>query len=382
MCEAIKVLNLFCKHSGLKINYDKSHLFLLGPLSKRRPAYLYRFHFDTNAVSIKYLGITFSHHKDDFFRLNYVPRLSRIKHLLQLWSLRDLTPIGKVLLLKTFAISQLVFLFMVLPNPPDHYLNELNKLFFNFIWNSKPDKVKRSVLCNGKANGGLNMLDVYTFATSLKTRWVKMYVDDHYRPWKVLFSYAVRNHGGEFLFSCNFKKEDILTSNNFIREVCDAWAVYNFSIPEKDFGLQFVLNNSCVKINNKVVYSDVLHQTRGYKVSDFFSRDGHIIPYQNFVDAKGIRSFPFTYYYGIISAIPPSWKSNLQGANGLNLNECRLLKLISIQRATNFVYKSIIANKSSTPRAISKWEAIFPNHNFNWKNIFMMPFVAVREAKI
>ena len=270
MCEVNRVLNLFCQSSGLKINFEKSHLFLLGPLSKRRPAYLNRFHYDVNAVSIKYLGITFSYHKDDFFRLNYVPKLSRIKHLLHLWSSRDLTPIGKILLLKTFAVSQLVFLFMVLPNPPDYYLNELNKLFFNFIWNGKPDKVKRSVLCNTKAKGGLNMLDIHSFASSLKTKWVKMFVDDHYRPWKVLFSYALRNYGGEFLFSCNFKKGDILLSNCFIREVCNAWAMYNFSIPEKDFASQLVLNNSCIKVNNKIVYFDALCHSRGYKVGDFF----------------------------------------------------------------------------------------------------------------
>lgn len=107
-----------------------------------------------------------------------------------------------------------------------------------------------------------------------------------------------------------------------------------------------------------------------------------MIPYQIFVDNHNIRNFPFTHYYGIIAAIPSSWKSNLRDINGFNLNECRLLKFASKQRSTNFLYKSILSDKSSTPRALAKWEAMFPQNNFNWKSIFMLPFIAVREAKI
>lgn len=53
---------------------------------------------------------------------------------------------------------------MVLPNPPDYYFSDMNKLFFNLIWNQKTYKVKRTVLLDTKENGGLNiMADIRIF---------------------------------------------------------------------------------------------------------------------------------------------------------------------------------------------------------------------------
>ena len=111
--EAVKVLNTFSGISGLNINLTKSHLFPLGPFHENRPGHFSRFSFDFSDGPITYLGISFTHHYDDFFHLNYLPKLSRIKNLLNVWSSRDLTPVGKILIIKTFALSQLVYLFTV-----------------------------------------------------------------------------------------------------------------------------------------------------------------------------------------------------------------------------------------------------------------------------
>ncbi|KAJ8017443.1 LINE-1 retrotransposable element ORF2 protein [Holothuria leucospilota] len=74
---------------------------------------------------VNYLGISFTHHQRDFFKLNYVPKLSRIKSIINLWSSRDLTPSGKIVLIKTFLISQLVYLFSVLPNPTIQFFKDV-----------------------------------------------------------------------------------------------------------------------------------------------------------------------------------------------------------------------------------------------------------------
>ena len=83
-----------------------------------------------------------------------------------MWSMRDLTPYGKIVIIKTFAISQLVFLLTVLPNPPKTFFKTLESMFFKFIWNNKPDKVKRAVMYNDKCLGGLNMINMEMFCKS------------------------------------------------------------------------------------------------------------------------------------------------------------------------------------------------------------------------
>lgn len=100
---AVNVLKKFGKPSALYVNLDKSCLFPLGPLPSSPSPYFQNFDFDIGHELITYLGILFTYHHDDFFKLNYVPKLSRIKRIINVLSSRDLTPIEKLISLKLFS---------------------------------------------------------------------------------------------------------------------------------------------------------------------------------------------------------------------------------------------------------------------------------------
>ena len=133
------------------------------------------------------LGIIFTHNRDELFHLNYLPKLSRLKSTLHLWSMRDLTPIGRNVIVKTSALSQLVFLFLVLPNPPDSFIKEVETAIFNFLWSGNPDKIKRLSIINTIDEGGLKFIHVKSFMNSLKSTWIGRYCDDSTDPWKSFF---------------------------------------------------------------------------------------------------------------------------------------------------------------------------------------------------
>ena len=63
-------------------------------------------------------------------------------------------------------------LFLALPNPTEQMLNKLNAMFYEFIWDGR-DKIKRSVIVQDYAHGGLKMLHLYSFICALKTTWIK-----------------------------------------------------------------------------------------------------------------------------------------------------------------------------------------------------------------
>ncbi|PIK58954.1 hypothetical protein BSL78_04121 [Apostichopus japonicus] len=141
----VEILTEFKQASGLKINFEKSNILPIGDNNENgngQSAYNIPF----TDGPIKVLGITLTNNRSDLFPLNYLPKLSRLKSVLNMWSPRDLTPYGKIVIIKSFALSQLVFLFSVLPNPPESFLKELNSLLFNFIWRGKGDKIKRKIL--------------------------------------------------------------------------------------------------------------------------------------------------------------------------------------------------------------------------------------------
>ena len=376
----------FYNISGLKVNLDKSYIFPLGPYAKNHPRYFSAAHFPVSSDSITYLGISFTNHHEDFFRLNYLPKLSRVKQLLQSWATRDLTPIGKIHILKSFAISQIVYPLTVLPNPPDDFIKELNSIFFKFIWSNKPDKVKRTVLYNDKCNGGLCMIDLFTFAKSLKCKWVKLYLDNCDRPWKTLFDKSLSKYGGKFLFYCNFSKNDIHVGNTFISHICHAWADFNFRWPEAGtFGNQSILNNSYIKLNNKTIFIKSLKLNNAYLVKHFLNTDGNVFSYTDFVRKYNINHLPFTIYFGIVNAIPTSWKcaiTNTHPPINVNDNTRRLNLFISALRGSQYIYKHIIQKRISQPVALSKWENSGINRTADWKTIFKLPYNAIRYTKI
>ena len=86
---------------------------------------------------------------------------------------RDLSPIGKVTVIKTLALSKITHIVLVCPHAVENYLNQISKLCFEFLWNQKPDRMKRvdTYLCLDK--GGLKMPDIKCFWNSMKATWLK-----------------------------------------------------------------------------------------------------------------------------------------------------------------------------------------------------------------
>ncbi|KAJ8021935.1 LINE-1 retrotransposable element ORF2 protein [Holothuria leucospilota] len=249
------ILNEFQYASGLKINLGKSHLFPLGPLILNQPEYLCDFGITPSFGPIKFLGISFNHNGDKLFRLNYLQKLSRLKSILHVWSMRDLTPIGKNIIVKSFALSQFVFLFQVLPDPPDYFIKDVQGCIFDFIWSCNPDKVRRNTMYNSIENGGLKITHVRSFISALKIIWVKRYRDEDDRIWKLFFDYYLRRYRGQFLFDCNFSSQDVIGIKNvFIRNVCCAWGTMNFHHPHDNFDSQILWNNSYININKTIVF--------------------------------------------------------------------------------------------------------------------------------
>jgi hypothetical protein len=99
------------------------------------------------------LGISFNLSESDKTLENFTEKVQSVKKILNLWSYRDLTYIGKVTVIKTLALPILVQCLTVLPNPPDSILNDIEKMLYKFLWNGKKDKIKRSIIINEYEEG-------------------------------------------------------------------------------------------------------------------------------------------------------------------------------------------------------------------------------------
>jgi hypothetical protein len=121
------------------------------------------------------LGIQYSLAKDDKYIDNYYSKLEKMKKLLNDWSLRNISLLGTITVIKTLALPILVQCFTVLPDPPDHIIKSLQNIFYTFIWNGKTDNIKRSTLICDYSNGGLKMPHIQSFIHALKVSWIKKF---------------------------------------------------------------------------------------------------------------------------------------------------------------------------------------------------------------
>ena len=109
---------------------------------------------------------------------------------------------GKITIIKTYLILQCVHMISGLPRS-DSFLKELNNILYKFLWNNKPDKIRRSSMTLDKTSGGMQMIDMVSFDKSLKGSWVqKLYTQTNSQWCKLVVSmYKGIDH------ICNFRDQ-------------------------------------------------------------------------------------------------------------------------------------------------------------------------------
>ena len=79
------------------------------------------------------------------------------------WSKRILTPLERITVIKSVALSKINHLILSLPKPSEKIVKEIQILFNIYLWNRGKDKIKTSLLNQNYDNGGLRMIDLDSF---------------------------------------------------------------------------------------------------------------------------------------------------------------------------------------------------------------------------
>ena len=127
--------------SGLKINIDKTRELWIGSSSSKTERLCEEFPLDWSQELLRILGVIFSPLVFNIWELDSLEILLKVKNT---WSKRRLTLSGRITVIKSLAISKFVHLFISLLAPLNELIKELEKLLYRFLWNSGPDRIKRS----------------------------------------------------------------------------------------------------------------------------------------------------------------------------------------------------------------------------------------------
>ena len=119
-----------------------------------------------------------------------------------MWLQRDLSLIGKITILKSLAFSMVTYQCSIL-HCPDVFLEAINKHAFDFLWNYKKDKIKRTAIIADYRDGGLKMLDIYSFVNAQKAMWAKRLMRASNASWQAYPSMIYGKIAGPYTFKCS-----------------------------------------------------------------------------------------------------------------------------------------------------------------------------------
>ena len=159
----------------------------------------------------KTLGIWFSDKTKEMIDLNFKEKIENIEKLLSIWTSRNLSLKGKITIIKSLILPQVLFLFTLI-YVPKYILEKLEKLLFSFLWNFKPAKIKKETIIASIKEGGLSMVDIHNMHIAAKCSWIKRIMCGEAANWKILTLKMLSLNKNKLNKKIQFEKEKCLTT--------------------------------------------------------------------------------------------------------------------------------------------------------------------------
>ena len=146
-------------------------------------------------------------------------------------------------------------MWILLPDPPDNFVKDLQKICFQFVWNGKQDRIARKTTIKDVRSGGLNIPDIKTYILALKLTWIKKKLKISNHKWRnipmELYPFL---HQLECYSPCFFNQT--VKNNSFWSDVFKAYGIF-FSKVKPNSASQLlsepVFYNKNMMIGNKMI---------------------------------------------------------------------------------------------------------------------------------
>ena len=121
-----------------------------------------------------------------------------------MWSPRSLTLFGKVLIIKSLRLSQILYSASNTKVRKDTITTVKRKLF-SLLWNNKKDKIKREGFYQDYDKGGICMTNVDLMLKAMHLAWISFLLKHANSNWNSVPDFFLRRLGGlNFLLHCNY----------------------------------------------------------------------------------------------------------------------------------------------------------------------------------
>ena len=194
----------FENFSSLKLNLEKSYTCWIGAAKYRSDTPI---HCNwLNLMKDKILTLRVYNSYDVLLAEKYhlLNLISSVKDCLKTWKYRELTLGGRIQILKSLALSKIVYIGTMI-DVSKQFIEQLDSLQKDFIWNGRRPKIKHSTLIADYVEERHKDIDIKTKLSLLKVIWIKKLMDDNFHAWKAIPMAWLSNNASIQIFNENFK---------------------------------------------------------------------------------------------------------------------------------------------------------------------------------
>ena len=385
-------IDLFSAYSGLKVNHDKTEILLLGNMEVNSSE------LGVNEISkvIKILGVHFTFNHSLFYKLNFESIEKSLRGLLKSWSWRGLTLLGKIQVIKSFAVPKILYRVVLISNKKE-FIKKINTLLYSFVWKGK-DKVKRTAFINPIEKGGLKMPNIESMISAQRIICIKRYLSTDPASWKLFLDFYLKKVGGKFLFHCNFNYTKLpIILPEFYKECVVAWTLLSEDNPSSssDIANQVIWNNQFICIGSKSIYNSRLIDLGIVRIGDLYDTRGE---FKSNKEPLYSTLSPVEHFllFSLFNAFPQEWRKILKtNKNSISSKTHDLIqtdfelriegKKVNFQNLkSKSLYDNFVSKISSIPTAQKKYNEAFSTHTFqlDWGKIYLLPFKTTLDTKL
>ena len=158
--------NVISQFSGLKTNKSKGEVAGIGVIKGIKVTRCGAECVNLLTNAIKILGIYFSYNKKLEIEKNFLDHITRLRKVINIWKMRNLSLLGEITIFKTLAFSKIIHPALVV-NVPTATIELLSRIQKEFLWGKNKSNIKHDTLSNDYENGGLKSVDIFSKIVSL-----------------------------------------------------------------------------------------------------------------------------------------------------------------------------------------------------------------------
>lgn len=341
---------------------------------------------------ISFLGITISDDIKVNTEENFMPKVKIMKNLLQIWSMRNLSLKGKIIIINSLIISLFVYPATIIETNVE-VLELIDAAIFEFLWSRKKPKIAKNVIQNKLENGGMKMPNIFVKTKAWRLSWLKRAANNRQSKWVQILDSILGTVSFIDLLYTDFIKgnAEVAKLPNFYKEIIGVWVKSihkNQAANAVDVQNQLLWLNSNVTVGKVPIFWKSWYK-KGIKfIGDILNKNSDFLTAEEINNKYGVNC-NFLQMLQICQAIPLKWRQMLSVATLVIKSEQLEIfiehknEFTRLDKMTSQLFYWILIEKVvKKPCSIPKWETTLGLQSVNWKHIFLNPFKVCHESQM